>query len=243
VDVDGKPTLWGRWNPEYVNWYPPTIFDRRLNSAEITASLQLAYAMTRKETYRQKAFELFEQHGFLTNILNSMQLLKATSGFVHLGNEMGDEWNHSDDELAFVTYWVLYRFAFTDDLRARYRGAIREHWDLERSERYPMWNFIYSGCGGGPDCDAAGTVWTLRGFPMDTITWRVENSQRKDLTHRPKNFMGREMEELLPPGERQITRCNIQPFILDGGDAGHIELPGDEFLVGYWLGRYLKLIE
>ena len=46
IDIDGKPTLWGRWNPEYVNWYPPTIFDRRLNSAEITASLQLAFAMT-----------------------------------------------------------------------------------------------------------------------------------------------------------------------------------------------------
>ncbi|HVY71111.1 MAG TPA: hypothetical protein VHH73_14360, partial [Verrucomicrobiae bacterium] len=51
VDVDGKPTLWGRWNPEYVNWYPPSIVDRRLNSAEITASLQLAYAMTGNKTY------------------------------------------------------------------------------------------------------------------------------------------------------------------------------------------------
>ena len=39
VDVDGKPTLWGRWNPEYVNWFPPTIHDRQLNSAELTASL------------------------------------------------------------------------------------------------------------------------------------------------------------------------------------------------------------
>ena len=21
VDADGKPTRWGRWNPEYINWY------------------------------------------------------------------------------------------------------------------------------------------------------------------------------------------------------------------------------
>lgn len=33
VDVDGKPTLWGRWNPEYVNWFPLTIHDRQLNNA------------------------------------------------------------------------------------------------------------------------------------------------------------------------------------------------------------------
>jgi len=55
--------------------------------------------------------------------------------------------------------------------------------------------------------------------------------------------MSRELDELLPPGERQITRCDTQPFILDGGDGGHIELPGDEYLLGYWLGRYLKLME
>jgi hypothetical protein len=243
VDVDGRPTLWGRWNPEYVNRYPPTIFDRRLNSAEIIASLQLAWHMTDQEKYRQKANELFQQHGYLTNILSSMHLLKATLGYIHQGNEMGDEWNHSDDELAFVTYWVLYRFAFDDDLRVRYAAAIREHWQMEAAEQYPFWNFIYAGCGGGQNCDPAGAVWTLRGFPLDTITWRITNSPRKDLTRLEPNFMRRELKELLPPGERPITRCNTQPFILDGGDGGHTELPGDEFLLGYWLGRYLKLID
>jgi hypothetical protein len=242
VDIDGKPTLWGRWNPEYVNWYPFTVFDRRLNSSEITASLQLAYKMTGRDQYRQLALQLFEQHGYLTNILSSMKLLRETRGYVHLGNEMGDEWNHSDDELALVTYWVLYRFAFDESLRKRYGAAIKDHWDLERAEQFPMWNFIYSGCGGGSACDPGETVWTLHCYPLDTVTWRIENSHRKDLTHLPTNFMRREMQERIPPGEHQITRCNTQPFILDGGDGGHIEFPGDEFLVGYWLGRYLELI-
>jgi hypothetical protein len=243
LDIDGKPTLWGRWNPEYVNWYPPSIFDRRLNSAEITASLELAYKMSGQELYRQKAYELFEKQGYLTNILSKMSLLKETPGYVHLGNQMGDEWNHSDDELAFVTYWVLYRFAFDDKLRSQFGKAIHEHWDLERAEAYPMWNFIYSGCGGGANCEAQAAIWTLQCCPLDTITWRVENSHRKDLTILPENFMRREMKELLPPGERQMVRCNTQPFILDGGDGGHTEFAGDEYLLGYWLGRYLKLIE
>jgi len=241
--VDGKPTLWGRWNPEYVNWYPPSIADRRLNSAEIIAGLQLAWKMTGREQYRQKAYELFERHGYLTNILNSMQGVRDTPGYIHQGNTMGDEWNHSDDELAFVIYWVLHRFAFTRELRSRYAAAIRDHWEFEQAEEFPVWNFIYSACGGASGCDAAGAVWTLRGWPLDTVTWRVQNSHRRDLTPLPKNFFRHELKELLPPGERQFVRLNTQPFILDGGDGGRTELPGDEFLFGYWLGRFLGQIK
>ena len=242
IDLDGKPTLWGRWNPEYLNWYPLTIFDRRLNSSEIVASLQLAYAMTGKAVYKEKALELLEKHGYLENITASMRLLRPTKGFIHLGIEMGDEWNHSDDELAFVTYWVLYRFALNDDLKSRFGAAIKDHWDMEKAEQSPFWNFIYAGCGGA-DCDAPGAVWTLRGFPLDTITWRVENAHRKDLTPMSENFRKQELEELLPPGERHIVRCNTQPFILNGGDGGHSELAGDEFLLGYWLGLFMSQIE
>jgi len=242
IDLDGQPTLWARWNPQYVNWYPPTIFDRRLNSSEITASLQLACRLTGKTLYQEKAFELFAKHGYLDNIQSSMRKLRYTPGYIHLGNQMGDEWNHSDDELAFVTYWVLCRFAFNADLKAKYVRAVQDHWELEQPEKAPFWNFVYAGCG-GQDCDADGAVWTLRGFPLDTVAWRVENSHRKDLAKLPDNFMKRELAELLPPGERPITRCNTQPFILDGGDGGHTELAGDEFLLGYWLGRYLRLID
>ncbi|HAB19137.1 MAG TPA: hypothetical protein DCE44_22195, partial [Verrucomicrobiales bacterium] len=228
VDVDGKPTLWGRWNPEYVNWFPPSIVDRRLNSAELIASLQLAFTMTGKAKYREKAEELFRQNGYLTNILRPMKLIAATPGFIHEGNDMGDEWNHSDDELAFFTYWVLVRFAFSPDLRAKYLEAVADHWAFERPERYPIWNFIYAACG-GTSYDPAGAVWTLRGVPLDTINWPMKNSHRGDLTKRETNFMHRELEELLPPGERLIARINTQPFILDAGD-GSTDFPGDEFL-------------
>ena len=113
---------------------------------------------------------------------------------------------------------------------------------MEKPEQSPFWNFIYAGCD-GKDGDTPGAVWTLRGVPLDTVTWRVENSHRKDLTRLPDNFRKCELGELLPPGERQVTRCNTQPFILDGGDGGHTEFSGDEYLIGYWMGRYLKEIE
>ena len=30
VDFDGKPTRWGRWNPEYVKWVPTICFRQKI---------------------------------------------------------------------------------------------------------------------------------------------------------------------------------------------------------------------
>jgi hypothetical protein len=241
IDVDGKPTLWGRWNPEYVNAYPKTVFDRRLNSAEIIALLQFAHAITGKDAYKQKAFELFEKHGYLENILIPMRSIAATDGQVHLGITLGTEWNHSDDLLAFITYWVLHRYAFNDESRQKYSSAIRDHWEMEKIERNPLWNFIYASTG-AEEFGLDHALWTLRHFPMDMVDWTVRNSHRQDITKLSNNFRRQQVEELLPPDERRITRWNGQPFILDGGTGGHIEFGGDEFLLPFWMGRYLKLI-
>ena len=242
IDVDGQPTLWGRWNPEYVNGYPPTIVDRRLNSAEIIAFLEFGYHTTRNELYKTKAFELMRNHGYLQNITNSMAQIRATPGFVFRGNDMGDEWNHSDDELAFHTYWTLYRFAFDDHLRTVFAAAIRDHWQIEKVERNPLWSFVYAGTG-AQQFELENALWTLRMFPLDLVDWTVRNSHRRDLTRLPPNFRGQETAELLPADERPIMRWNGNPFTLDGGSDGGRELAGDEFLLPYWMGRYLKVIE
>ena len=242
IDMDGKPTLWARWNPEYVNGYPTSVFDRRLNSAEIVALLQFAYKITAKEIYKEIVHQLFEQHGYLENILIPMKNIAATDGQVHLGISLGNLWNHSDDLLAFVTYWVLNRYAFNDELRSRYADAIHDHWQIEKVERNPLWNFVYASTGASTfGLDDA--LWTLRHFPLDMVDWTVRNSHRQDLTRLAKNFRRQEIAELLPPDERRMTRWNGQPFIQDAGSGGHIEYAGDEYLLPYWMARYLKLIQ
>ena len=242
VDADGQPTLWGRWNPDYVNHYPPTIGDRRLNSAEIIAYLQFAHKVTGKDIYRQKAFELFDRHGYLQNITNSMAQVAYTPGFVFQGENMGSEWNHSDDLLAFVNYWTLHRFAFNETLRRTYAEAVRDHWELEKDERCPLWNIIYASTG-APAYDIEGAIWTLQSFPMDLINWTVTNSKRGDIARLPDNFRNQQTDRLLPPDERAIMRWNGNPFVLDGGAGGTSELAGDEFLLPYWMGRYLRVIQ
>ncbi|MCX8107756.1 MAG: hypothetical protein N3G20_03020 [Verrucomicrobiae bacterium] len=242
VDRDGRPTLWGRWNPEYVNHFPPTIFDRRLNSAEIIAFLQFAFHVTQKPEYKARALELMQRHGYLQNILSSMANIRFTPNFAFQGIRMGDEWNHSDDELAFATYWVLVRYAFTDDLRRQYVAAVRDHWEIEKVERNPLWNFIYAATGAS-FFDVQGAIWTLQMFPLDLVTWTVENSHRRDVVRLPANFRRQTTEQLLPPDERPVMRWNGNPFDLDGGDGGQRELAGEEFLLPYWMGRYLRIIQ
>src|SRR5258708_13669833 len=54
IDWNGKPTTWGRWNPEYVNARPKFVGDRKINSSIIIAMLQTPWHFTEKRTYRDQ---------------------------------------------------------------------------------------------------------------------------------------------------------------------------------------------
>ena len=236
IDFDGKPTLWGKWNPDYVNKFPMQVGDRRLNSVEIIGFLQTAYHFTGREIYKDKAFELFEKHGYLDNIMIPISRIGRIPGI-----DLTTEWNHSDDELAFLSYWNLYKYAFTDELREKYFQTIKGHWEIERPEKNPLWNLIYA-MTGAADFDLDQTVWSLKEFPLDMISWSVQNSHRKDIELLEPNFRNQTTRDVLPPDERPMSKYNGNGFSLDGGDDGHNEYSGDIYLLPYWLGRYLTII-
>ncbi len=237
IDYDGKPTLWGKWNPDYVNQFPRQVGDRRLNSIEIISFLQAAYHFTGKQIYKDKALQLLQKHGYLENIMTPITKLARVPGI-----DLTTEWNHSDDELAFLSYWNLYKYAFSDDLREKYRQAIKDHWQIERPEKNPLWNFIYAATGAA-DLDLDESIWTLKEFPLDTIGWTIKNSHRKDLDFLDLNFRQQTISKVLPGDERPMSKYNNNAFRLDGGDDGRQEYSGDIFLLPYWMGRYLKIIQ
>lgn len=242
VDLDGQPTLWGRWNPDYINWYARTISDRKLGSTDLIAGLELGYALTGKERYKKEAFRLMNDHGYLENIMISPYDIRATPGYEYKGHDMGmGPWNHSDDEMEFLSYWVLYHYAFNDTLKRRFAGAISEYWKIESPEKNPVWNLITLGTSG--KFDEASTLWYLREFPMDMIRWTIKNSVRKDLTFLEPNFRRQYTKELLSPGERPVHRYNANEFELDGGNGGRTALSGAEYLLPYWMARYLGVIK
>jgi hypothetical protein len=244
IDYDGKPTLWGKWHPDYVNGFPTSVGDRKLNSSNIVAMLQTAYHFTRKEIYKEKAFDLMHNHGYLENLMRPMEEIgKAPQGADDWSKMLSESWNHSDDEMYFLGYWGLYRYAFNDTLKAMFRESIIDHWEHERPEKDGLWNLFTGLVKNDFDLDEA--IWYLQEHPLDLITWDIKNSHRQDIEHMEPNFRTQTIKEVLPPDERPIQRHNANMFRLDRmGSNGTSEYSaGDIWLLPYWLGRYLGVID
>lgn len=244
VDYDGKPTTWGKWNPEYVNARPEMVGDRKINASNIIGMLQTAYHFTKKEKYKKKAFDLMENHGYLENLMKPMEEIgRAPDDADEWSKMLSESWNHSDDEMYFVGYWGLYRYAFNDSLKVKFKEAIIDHWEAERPEKEGAWN-IMTALTGTPEFDLEEAAWYLREHPMDLISWDIKNSHRKDIEFIEPNFREQTIKEVLPPDERPVQRHNANMFRLDrvGGDGTEEYSAGDIWLLPYWMGRYLGVI-
>jgi hypothetical protein len=242
VDFDGKPSLWGRWHPQYVNRFDTKIGDRKICSSNIIAFLQTAYRFTGKELFKEKAFELMKKHGYLENLTRPFSEIGPAPENADAWSKMlSEEWNHSDDEMYFLAYWGLYPYAFNDTLKATYRQAIKDHWEWERPEKNALWNFCYA-ITGATEFDLNESIWHLKEFPLDMIQFANLNSHRKDIDFVDPNFWGQTITEVLPPDERPELKHNRNLFTLDAGDRFSELSAGDTFLLPYWMGRFLGVI-
>ena len=242
IDVDGHPTLWGKWNPAYVNQFPINVSDRKLYSSNIIAFLQTAYHFTGKEIYKTKAMEMMEKFGYLDNLLRPFSQI-GTSENDKLSKLLSQEWNHSDDEMYFLAYPGLFKYAFTPELKDKYKAAIQDHWSIERPEGNALWNYIYASTG-SKEFDLNRSIRFLQEYPLDLRNWAVQNSLRQDLDLLPANFRNQTTKELLPLGEIPLYRHNGEIFRLDSqGDGASLISAGDVWLLPYWMGRYLGVIK
>ena len=242
IDIDGEPTLWGKWNPDYVNSFPVNVGDRKLNSSNITAFLQSAYKYTGKEKFKEKTLELFDKYGYLENLTRPIAMLSPSTDGA-LGQILSSRWNHSDDEMYFLAYHQLVNGAWTPELKIKYAASIKDHWESERPERNALWNIIYGMTTGAKEFDLDESVWFLQTYPMDLRSWGVKNSHRKDIVRIPGNFRGQTMSELLSLGEMPLYRHNGDIFRLDSsGDGSSMISAGDVWLLPYWMGRYMGVI-
>jgi len=243
IDWNGEPTLWGKWNPEYVNARPEMVGDRKLNSSNIIAMLQTAYHFTGKEKYRNTAFYLMKEHGYLENLMRPFsEIGPAPENADPLSRMLSEEWNHSDDEMYYCGYWGLYRYAFNDTLKAMYKKAILDHWEIEKPEKEGLWN-IMTALTGAEEFDLDEVIWYLKQYPLDLINWSVTNSHRKDIEMIAPDFRRQTTREVLPPDELPVSRHNANRFDPDGTGAGRSEYSaGDIWLLPYWMGRFLGVI-
>jgi hypothetical protein len=243
IDWNGKPTTWGKWNPSYVNAQPPMVGDRKLNSCNIIGMLQTAWHFTHKTVYRDKALELLYKYGYLNNIMRPMNSIgEAAPDDDELSRHLSGNWNHSDDEMYFLGYWGMYRYALDDTLKEKFKAAILDHWQAERPEKEGAWD-IFTAITGTPQFDLDAAVWYLQRSPLDMIDWSVKNSQRQDILPLAPNFREQTISEVLPPDELPVNRHNSNRFQLDNNGNGRAEhSAGDIWLLPYWMGRYLGVI-
>ena len=233
VDLDGLPTRWGCWHPDKLNRSPFWRLERGLNSLEMLFYLKVAHHITGKDRYAEVAKELIEKHKYAVNALDQK---------IMPGDFMGAVENHSDDELAFLSYYGLIRLEEDPDLRLLYLASLERSWQIDRPERCPLWNFMYGGLTGRP-CDAEEAVVALQTIPLDLIEWRIINSHRADiqLDEQRNRFKQLKVREPLPWPERPIHKWNGDPYALDGGGS-HSEECGTFWLLPYWLARYHGII-
>ncbi|WP_419211333.1 hypothetical protein ACNR9Q_11320 [Maribacter sp. X9] len=235
VDWNGEPTAWGRWNPKYVNNFPINVGDRRLNSTLILSFLQTAYHFTKDNKYKKEAEKLIRKYGYDENANRPASVI----GFVE-GEDLSDKWNHSDDEMYFLTAPAFVNYSLNEQQKDAHFEAVKSHWELERTEKNPLWNYLYA-LSGGKNIDSEASAWWLREFPMDLIDWKIDNSKRKDLKRLEPNFRDQTYSEVLPGDERTLHLHN-GAYRNDGGSDGTREYAPYIYLLPYWVGRYVNAI-
>lgn len=226
-DVDGKPTRWARWDPEYLQT-PYGSYARGLNGMEAFNYVTTAYHFTGDEKFA-KAKQFHLEQGYLRDILR--QKLTFHPGF----------FTPFDDRLAFYSYFPLIQYETDPDLKSIWLRSLERSWEVKRSEAVPWFNFIY-GAVTGNDCETSRAVDHLRGWPLDLRRWSFRNSHRDDL-HMPDGY--REYAERprpMNPRETEPGRWDSNFMRLDGGSGGRAVADPGGWLDAYWMGRYYGMI-
>jgi hypothetical protein len=125
--------------------------------------------------------------------MSTLRPLMARFILDHLGND----WNHSDDLLAFDSYWVLNRYAFSDDCAASTPLPFAIIGKPKRWSGIPLeFRLRFDRCRGiRPGGSALDIALLSVGYG------RLDSPQfpPQDLTKLEKNFREQQTRELLPP--------------------------------------------
>lgn len=226
-DADGKPTRWGRWDPEYLQT-PYGAGARGLNGMEAFSYLTTALHFTGDEKFaKAKAYHL--KQGYLLDILRQKIVFPPNYN------------TPFDDRLAFYAYYPLIQYETDPDLKSLWLRSLERSWEIKRNAAAPWFNFIY-GAVTGNDCETDRAVDHLRGWPLDLRRYNFSNSHRSDL-HMPKGYrMYAEQPRAFNPRETEPERWDGDFLRQDGSHGGNRVSDPSGWLDAYWMGRYYGMI-
>jgi hypothetical protein len=134
---------------------------------------------------------------FLPALLNGAGINTKTNPGEELKilNGTGNQLQVAMKPLAIFLHSGLYRYAFNDILKAKYKTAIIDHWKAEKPEKEGLWNIITAIINPG-SFGLEDAIWYLQEYPLDLIDWSVKNSHRKDIELIQPNFRGQTIREV-----------------------------------------------
>jgi hypothetical protein len=227
-DKDGKPTRWGRWDPEYLQ-RPYGFESRGLNGLEAQTYMHVAFALTGNSKF-QAGLQQLLQWRYQTYTVRQK---------ITFPPDQVATW---DDELAFFCFHALLRYATDPDLRSLYLRSLERSWEVQRIQQIPFFNFIY-GALTGNDCEAAQAVQHLREWSLDLINHSYRNSHRADLATQRGYVPYCGGTRAISPRETEAKWGSRPAMQYDGGEDNKGMTPPIGWLMDYWMGRYYGFIE
>lgn len=228
IDLDGQPTRWGKWDWNYFRG--EGLSDGPLNALEALSFLKITHHVTGDEKYAREYRRLAIDEGYLAHTAKYL--------------ELREEINYSDEELALLPVYLIFRYEQDPALLKVYRQALDQWWQNAGRERSPLWHFIYQTANPTAKVDLDAAVHTLERIPLDLVKWSYDNLSRPDVVLDPAldRFRRVQSQNWLPPDERAVMKWNGNPFQLQGGRHGLGEDDGGFYILPYWLGRYHRFI-
>ncbi|SPE50342.1 conserved exported hypothetical protein [Verrucomicrobia bacterium] len=227
-DLDGKPTRWGRWDPDYL-LRPYGFESRGLNGMEAQTYMHTAYALTGDAKYQRGLEQLLKWRYHTYTVRQRLTFPPDAVA----------PW---DDELAFFCYHPLLRYAKDPELRSIYLRSLERTWAILRRHQLPFFNFSY-GALTDNDCEAPQAVEHLREWSLDLVNHNYRNSHRSDLAPQRGYVPYSGGTRAISPRESEAKWGDRSPLQYDGGENGKAVTPPIGWLEDYWMGRYFGFIE
>ena len=223
LDMDGKPTRWGRWDPNYL-LRPYGYVARGLNGMQAQTYMLTALALSGDEKYKQGLDQLLEW-GYHNYTVRQKITFPP------------DDIAPWDDNLAQRCYYTLFRYVDDPKLLSIYLRSLERTWALKRMEKIPWFNFSY-GAVTGNDCEVEAAVQHLREWTLDCVEHSYQNSHRDDLYPEPGYVPYGGGTKAMSPRETSVKRGSRNALPYDGGAGGRRVMEPTGFLRDYWMGRY-----
>jgi len=239
IDVDGQPTRWGHYEPDYVFNQEP------MNALLFLQHLKIALQVTSDVKYRT----LYEYYaltlGYLDVSVHARSMADPT---------IPDNVNHSDDVLLYLAYYPLLRQELLNPFRAKYLESLSRAWNGAdgfpgvKPEMNPLFGFAVAQFL-GDNSGVANGVQTLKWFPLG-MKWTPATIAGYESLF---SFTDDPTITSPAPAFGQAVPIDRRPndwsaWVQDPYIAGPRttdpaqEYNGHDYLAAYWLGRFGSFI-